>query len=340
MKTQGDSKYRAYIGGVTDDLKDTLQRGLEFINWDKYIGQSSSVFIKPNFTLPYYKEGITTSPELLRCLLEIVKSKAARVVLGESDGGNHSFTADAAFKNHDMHEICKQTGVELVNLSTLPRETVESEVLGRKVRVELPRMLLKEIDCLISVPVLKVHAMTTVSLGLKNLWGCIPDTMRCLHHQNLPYMLALIAGLVKAQIVVIDGTYALDGHGPMYGESVKTNLLLIADNPLVADGLGARTMGFSPQKVKHLAVAEKAGIGSLRLEDAEINTDWRQYRRQFKVGRTIVDWLSALMFHNDFLARLVMASPLTPAIYKVASLLKSPDEKELSRQLNKGRKYY
>ena len=340
MKTQGDSKYRAYIGGVTDDLKSDLQRGLEFINWDKYIGQNSTVFIKPNFTLPYYKEGITTSPELLRHLLGIVKSKAARVILGESDGGNNSFTADAAFKNHNMYEICRQTGVELVNLSTLPREIVESEVLGKKVRVELPRMLLEEIDCLISVPVLKVHAMTTVSLGIKNLWGCVPDTMRCLHHQNLPYMLALIARLVKAQLVIIDGTYALDGHGPMYGESVKTNLVLMSDNLLAADGLGARIMGFSPRKVKHLAVAEQAGIGSLSLEDAEINTDWRQYRRQFKVGRTIVDRLSALIFHNDFLARLVMASPLSPAIYKVAGLLKSSDEKELSRQLNKGRKYY
>lgn len=340
MKTQGDNKYRAYIGDVTDELKDNLRRGLEFINWDKYIGQNSCVFIKPNFTLPYYKEGITTSPELLKCLLEIVKSKAARVILGESDGGNYSFTADAAFKTHGMHEICQQMGVELVNLSTLPRETVECEVLGRKVRVELPKMLLEEVDCLISVPVLKVHAMTTVSLGLKNLWGCVPDTMRCLHHQNLTRMLALIARLVKAQIVIIDGTYALDGHGPMYGEAVKTDLMLISDNVLAADGLGARIMGFSPREVKHLTVAEKAGIGSLNLEDVEVNTDWRQYRRQFKVGRTIVDRLSTLIFHSDFLARLVMTSPLSPAIYKAASLLKSPDEKELSRQLNKGRTYY
>ena len=99
-------------------------------------------------------------------------------------------------------------------------------------------------------------------------------------------------------------------------------------------------MGFSPGEIRHLAVAEKTGAGSLSLENAEINTDWRQYRRQFKVGRTIVDRLSALMFHNDFLAKLVMASPLTPAIYKVASPLKSSDEKELSRQLNKGRIYY
>ena len=90
--------------------------------------------MKPNFTLPYYKEGVTTNPQLLKYLLEILRSKAATVILGESDGGNHSFKAEEAFQGHNMYEICQETEVELVNLSTLPSRFVEDKIQGKRVK--------------------------------------------------------------------------------------------------------------------------------------------------------------------------------------------------------------
>ena len=335
MRVQSTREYRAYVDEIGGSLKNTLQRGLEFIDWDRYIDKSSKVFVKPNFTFPYYKEGVTTNPELLRCLLELLKSKASTVILGESDGGNHSFKAEQAFQGHNMYQICKENGVELVSLSTMPAETVESKILGKMVKVQLPRLLLEEIDCLVVVPVLKVHAMTTVSLSLKNLWGCVPDTMRCLHHQNLPHKLALIAKSVKPRIVVVDGTYALNKHGPMYGEPVKTNLILLSDNAVVADGLGARIMGFPPHRIKHIAVTEKVGVGSLSLANVEINGDWEKHRRQFEITKTIVERAVTLLFFSDAVAKLVMDSPLAPAIYKEVGLLRSSGEREVADEVGK-----
>jgi len=336
VNSHSNTKYHAYIDEIRDNLKVTLQKGLEFINWDKYIDKKSRVFVKPNFTFPYYKEGVTTSPQLLKYLLEILKSKADTVILGESDGGNHSFTAEQAFEGHNMYQICQETGVELVNLSKLPSRFVEDKIQGKKVKVQLPKLLLEEVDCFISVPVLKVHVMTTISLSLKNSWGCIPDTKRCLHHQNLPYKLALIAKLLEPKIVV-DATYALNKHGPMYGEPVKTNLVLVADNPVVADALGARIMGFSPHGIEHIVVAERAGLGSTRLENVETNRDWQTYKMQFKIEQTIIDRFSTLLFYNDAFARLVMNSPLTSVIYKVAGVLRTRAEREVASQMGKGK---
>ena len=236
-----------------------------------------------------------------------------------------------------MYEICRETGVELVNLSKLPAQTIESKVLGKKVRVQLPKLLLEQTDCFISVPTLKVHVMTTVSLSLKNLWGCVPDTMRCLQHQNLIYKLSLIAERLKPKMVVIDGTYALDKHGPMYGEAVKSNLVMVADNPVAADALGARILGFSPQGIKSIVVAEKAGLGSMRAEDVATNQDWQRYKRQFKIEKTVIDRISALLFYNGTLAKLVMDSPLTPMIYKVASVFRTSAEREVASQIGKRR---
>lgn len=335
MNPQTNNKYKIYIDAIGDDLKSALRNGLEFIQWHKYIDKNSKVFVKPNFTFPYYKEGVTTNPDLLKCLLEILKSRTGAVVLGESDGGNHSFKADEAFEGHNMYQICKEIGVEVVNLSTLPSEIIESRILGKMVKVQLPKLLLEEIDCFISVPVLKVHVMTTVSLSLKNSWGCVPDTMRGMHHQNLSHKLALIASLIKPKIVVMDGTYALNKHGPMYGEPVKTDLVLIADNTVAADALGARLMGFSPQSIKHIAVAERARLGSTKLKDVEISQDWQRYQRQFQVERTLIDRVSALPFNSDTLAKLIFQSQFTPLIYKVVGVLRTSKEKEIASQLGK-----
>ena len=337
MNPGGETKYRAYIADTGDDLKATLQRGLQFIEWDQYVDKKSTVFIKPNFTFPRHIEGVTTSPELLRSLLQLLKGKAGRVILGESDGANHAFTADEAFAGHHMYDICKETGAELVSLSRMPFTTVESNVAGKRVKVQLPDLLLQDTDCFISVPVFKVHAMTTVSLSLKNSWGCVPDTMRCLLHQYLAHKLALIAGLLKPRIVILDGLYSLDKHGPMYGEPVKTDLILVSDNTVAADALGAMIMGFSPHRVKHIAVAAKAGLGSLALEDIGVNADWKRYRRQFHIHRTLIDRASGLLFHSDSLARLVMGSRLTPLIYKIAGLFRSSDEKQVAGQLGNRR---
>jgi len=335
MEIQHNLKYRAYIDEIGEELKVALQRGLEFIGWDKYIGKDSRVFVKPNFTFPYYKEGVTTNPDLLKCLLEILKSRTGAVILGESDGGNHSFKAEEAFEGHNMYQICQETGVEVVNLSTLPSEIIESRILGKMVKVQLPKLLLEEIDCFISVPVLKVHVMTTVSLSLKNSWGCVPDTMRGMHHQNLSHKLALIAKLLKPRIIVVDGIYALDRHGPMYGEAVKRNLVLIADNAVAADALGARLMGFSPLSIKHIAAAEKAGLGSTKLLDIELKKDWHQYQRQFQIERTLIDRISLIPFNSDVAAKLIFDSKLTPFIYRVVGILRTPKEKEIASHMGK-----
>ncbi len=144
-------------------------------------------------------------------------------------------------------------------------------------KVQLPNLLLDTVDCVISVPVLKVHVMTLVSLGIKNLWGCYPDTMRGLHHKHLSYKLALITKLLHPKIILIDGTYALTGHGPMYGTAQKNNLILSADNAVVSDSLGAQVMGISPTKSEHIVVAEKEGLGIMDFSQVKINGSWRDF---------------------------------------------------------------
>jgi len=329
--------FRAYIVKVSN-LHDDITNSLEFIRWKDSIHNDSTVFIKPNFTYPFYKEGITTNPVVLKELLGILKDQAGRVIVGESNGGNHSFTADAAFKGHGMNEICKETGAEVVNLSTLPSRYIEDTIQRKKVKVQVPDILVDKIDCFMSVPVLKVHVMTKVTLSMKNLWGCYPDTMRCLHHKYLSRKLTLLTKVLKPKIALIDGTYALNGHGPMYGEAVKADLLIAANNPVVADAFGSAIMGIPVSQVEHIMFAEKEGLGTTDLDTVQFNDNWKKYQMQFQVNKTLLDRIASIPFSSECMAKLIMDSPMSPIIYCVGTKLRNKDEQCVNDQLKRGQK--
>lgn len=321
--------YHAYVGKTTDNLALDVRTAMEAVKWTDQISQGDTVFVKPNFTFYEHRPGVTTSPNVLRELLHVLTSRAGKVIVGESDGGNHSFTADQAFKGHGMPEMCAELGAELVNLSTLPAVDVEETIQGVKVKVQLPKLLLDEVDCFVSAPVLKVHAMTHVTLSMKNLWGCYPDTMRGLHHSHLSEKLTLITKSVNPKLVLIDGTYTLDNHGPMYGTAKRTDMLLSADNPVVSDALGTAIMKMHLKKAKHIVTAEKEGLGTTDLSKVYLPQGWQKYCIQCQVRRTFVDNLSSLLFKSDLLAKIVMDSPLKPVIYGIAGTFRNKDERKM-----------
>lgn len=323
------------------DLKQDLRDGLKFVDWERIVKPGSTVFLKPNLTWPQHEKGVTTSPVFIENLVDILRERAGRIIIGESDGGNHAFTADESFRGHDLERISREKGVELVNLSRIPAVEVEEEILGKKVKVILPKLLLEEIDCFVSVPVLKVHAMTGVSISIKNLWGCYSDPMRCLHHKHLDHKLALITKLLKPALVVVDGTYALNGHGPMFGEAVEMNILICSDNPVVADRVGAMILGMKPDegfrfsiaglnstKLTHITIASRAGLGPFGFRDVRKNQDWEQFAKHFDVNKTLMDRFCILPFNSEVVSRIVFDSALTKVIFWISDQL-IRNEKEL-----------
>ena len=121
----------------------------------------------------------------------------------------------------------------------------------------------------------------------------------------------------------------------MYGTAKRLDLLLASNNPVVADALGTRLMGFDPQDIDHIVYAEREGLGTTDLTTVNLNDDWKQYRQDFCVEKTFVDHLSGLLFRSESLAKLVMDSPLSPLIYKLAALLRNSHEQTVVSDLKR-----
>lgn len=333
---------KVYINTINEqNLLEEIQSGLEFIQINEIIKEDSIIFIKPNLTDFAHKPGITTTPQMIKAVIEAFSPRVKKIYVGESDGGNYSFSADTSLKNHGVFDVGSHfPNVEVVNLSKLPRKRVKENVCGKNVWVDLPDLLINEIDCLVSVPVLKAHAMTHGTFSIKNLWGCYPDPMRLLHHKNLDYKLALISKLTKNKIQIVDGFWALDGHGPMEGTPIKTNKILISNDPVAVDSSAAYLMNLDKSKIGHLAMAEKFGLGISDINKVQFNKDVSKEKLQkFKPYKVGLDYFSVLMFNSEIVSKLVLASPLTPLIYNIINLTRPSNKKTYWSNHNQRHKY-
>ena len=308
---------KVFIGNSDAERAGTLRAAFDYVGLYGEIGNSTKIFVKPNFTYPKPIPGVTTSRELLFDALRLLGETGAEVFVGESNGGYGSFLASEAFAGHGLQEICRQTRTIPLDLSQLETENRTATIGGRLVSVRLPRLLVKEIDFTVSIPVLKVHAMTTVSLSMKNLWGCYPTDLRLLEHKELDRKLVLISRLTKARFGVVDALYGLDGHGPMEGEARALGKFIASNDLVVLDIACARMMGFNPMEILHLRNLLEFAAGTRKVPTFESNEDLTNYKWDFRLGRNVIDSLSFACFHSDLLAKVVFDSPFTTPIYSV-----------------------
>lgn len=334
---------KVYINTIDEqNLLEEIQNGLEFIQANEIINENSTIFIKPNLTDFVHKPGITTTPQMIKAVIEALSPRVKKIFVGESDGGNYSYSADTSLKNHGVFDVASRfPNVEVVNLSKLPRTRVKENVCGKKVWVDLPDLLINDIDCLVSVPVLKSHAMTHGTFSIKNLWGCYPDPMRLLYHKNLDYKLALISKLTKNNIQIVDGFWALDGHGPMEGTPVATNIILISNDPVAIDVSSAYLMNLDVNKIGHLKVSEHFGLGTSDRNKIQFNKNISNEKlRKFKPYKVTLDYFSILLFKSTILSKLVLASPLTPLIYSIVNVTRTAEKKSYWAKHNQCHKYH
>ena len=106
------------------------------------------------------------------------------------------------------------------------------------------RILTKMCDAIISIPVLKDHDLSGVSLSLKNFYGAIHNPNK--YHDNgcNPFIADLNSHphiKNKLRLVIIDGLTGQCNGGPAFKQSWSWpfNGLLLSQDPVAADAVGA-----------------------------------------------------------------------------------------------------
>lgn len=316
---------KVYIGKFNEEsaIRMELMKALNWIEIEKILFPGARVFIKPNFTYPFYKEGVTTSPIVIEELVKILLDFTPNVIIGESDGGYNAWKAEEAFQGHNLYDMAKKYGVGLVNLSKSNTIKTEINLTSSKLNIGLPTLLLNDTDVFITMPVPKVHVMTKVSLSFKNQWGCIPDIMRLMYHHHFHELIIALNKLLNPKIVIFDGTYFLDRTGPMEGDAIRMDLI-VASNDLGAGSLVCcELMDIDAKRIKHHQYAHRSGMFTYSLADVHLNDRIENFKcRKFRLERSWIHWGALAVFHSKLCLKLVYDSPFTGIIRSILTAIK------------------
>lgn len=86
-------------------------------------------------------------------------------------------------------------------------------------------------------------------------------------------------------LVVLDGFVCMEGDGPIDGSPVHLKTVIASADPVKADGLAARLIGFEPEGIGYLYYLQEEKMGEYSLEKL-VGDDLHRLRRKFKTHGT------------------------------------------------------
>lgn len=245
--------------------KEMIKEVLSKIKIEETIDKNARIGIKPNLVVAKPStSGATTSPELVSGVIEYLQAKGYKnlVILEGSWVGDRTYSA---FKVCGYEKLSKQYQIPLIDLQKDGYKSYDAGGMKINVCDEV-----EGLDFLINMPVLKGHCQTRMTCALKNMKGCIPDTeKRKFHTMGLHKPIAYLNKVIKNDLIIVDGIMG-DLNFEEGGNPVQMNRVIVGKDPVLVDTYVAECMGYDKSEVPYIEIAEKIGVGSSRIEKANI----------------------------------------------------------------------
>jgi uncharacterized protein (DUF362 family) len=259
------------------EISNALRHAIHFIGGlSAYVEKGQKILIKPNMTGRNLKQIV--NPRVIYAVADLFSGYGCSVKVGED-------TTDHALKIHDLYGICRQTGTELINF--------RKDLYG-KIRV-LDPIHFRELevthhalasDMTVSLAKMKTVNVCHVSLCQKNLKGLMPVRLRHkFHSEGLNMGIVDLNKVIRQGLAIIDGTYAMDN---VSGKHKPVGLIIAGDNRVAVDAVCVSIMGLDINKIDHIILADKAGLGPSRIDEIEI------------LGEKISDLIGKYKFSEPF----------------------------------------
>jgi len=257
----------------------------------KVIPAGSKVHLKPNGV--HFSAGMYTDPAVVDALLAYLGDHGYRR-LALMENSTHGVSTRLVFAVNGYADIARRHGAELIYLDeggTVPY-TLEGEEAPIRISRRLYRTFINPSqpagNFYLSLPKLKTHSMTTMTLGVKNqqAFPIDEDRMHFHNHETLHVRLARLYRMLQPDFCIIEGMTAIfNGHVPpaalLNESSVQLNVLIGGQDTVAVDTVGCRVMGYAIEEVEHLRLAAEWGLGEGRLDRVEIVGDLSRFGRRY-----------------------------------------------------------
>lgn len=245
--------------------------------WDLAGGPSIAgkrVVLKPNLVDHLADRPVHTAPEVVEAAIEYLADKGASDVV-VADGPCFSRDADELLARSGLGKALERRGVRFVDLNYDDLDDVPLKGnYGPLKRLLLPRTITRA-DLVISVPKLKVHHWSGVSLSMKNLFGVVPGAKygwpkNSLHYNGIEPSILTLYETIRPQLALVDGVVGLEDDGPIYGTPRHTGVVVVGSDPVAVDATATRIMGIDPRRVAHLSFAGALGLGRVSADQIAV----------------------------------------------------------------------
>lgn len=251
--------YASVASYAYDELKPKLFEMMRSMDMGA-IAQGSRVLVKPNLLAPASPDkAMVTHPMVLRAVVEYVLEKGASVQVSDSPAMG-SF--QRVLKESRIRAALRDLDVEFQEF----RSSVVADVGAPFHRIELARDALSA-EVLINLPKLKTHSQMLLTLGVKNLFGCVVGYRKPQWHMRagvdremFGLLLYRIYSVVKPAFTILDGILAMEGQGPgRSGSPRHVGVVLGSTDAVALDVTASRMVGVDPLRVFTNLAAAKAG---------------------------------------------------------------------------------
>ncbi len=216
-------------------------------------------YLKPNFLkFDEPENGCITHPEVVKAIISCAKEHGVEMVVIE--GGFYRDSAEKCFEAFGLRNLA-----ECINLNE--EDFLEVEINGKVLKsVRMAKTAIKARNNFLSVPKMKVHHLTKVTLGIKNSMGFLKKPALYMH-PKISQKLVDLLNFTKPSLTIVDGVIG-GSNSEMDTKPVSHGVMVASDNVVACDFVAASLMGLNPFEIEHIRLAMES-LG-LSVEDIEI----------------------------------------------------------------------
>ena len=252
-----------------DEVLEGLRKAIGLLGGiEHFVQKGNRVLLKPNLLYGKAAEkAVTTHPSIVKGMIKIVREGGGIPFIGDSPSvAGLVRTAEKA----GIKRVADEMNCPLVEFD---RPVLSAKGVGKHFKqLEIDQAIL-EVDVIINLPKWKTHVNTLLTLGVKNLFGCIPGPRKALWHlragENRKLFAQVLVDLyqvVKPSLTVLDGIVGMEGNGPNSGRPIPLGLILASNDALSIDQVVCDLLGISRKALLTNRVALEQGIGRDGIE--------------------------------------------------------------------------
>jgi uncharacterized protein (DUF362 family) len=224
-----------------------------------FVKPGDRVLLKPNLlTGAKPQKECTTRPEVVYVVAKLVQEAGGEPFLGDSPAFG---SALGVARNNGYQFIIDQLGVPVVEFHGQRYESLSNAFDHLRLCKEA-----MDADVVINLPKIKSHVQLTLTLGAKNLFGCVPGKMKAWWHMEagkdanrFGEMLVETARAIAPNLTIADGILGHEGNGPSGGEPRELGVLAASDHVFALDRTLVEVLQVDPTRVPTVVMAQKLG---------------------------------------------------------------------------------